>query len=208
MLPIYFASPGEFRDWLEKNHRSAAELWVGYHKKGTGVPSMTWQESVDEALCFGWIDGIRRSVDGDRYTIRFTPRKPRSNWSNINIERVAELTKLGRMTPAGREAFEARDEKRDYSYEETRRRELSPEQEKTFRSNRKAWAFFEAQPPGYRKTLIFWVTSAKKEETRTSRLNRLIAESAAGRRLGDSFTVRKKAKSATPRRTASQRDRS
>jgi uncharacterized protein YdeI (YjbR/CyaY-like superfamily) len=188
---IYFSSPAEFRAWLEEHHDTESELLVGYHKKSTGVPSMTWPESVDEALCFGWIDGIRRSVDEHRYTIRFTPRKAKSNWSNVNIRRVGELKTLGRMTPAGLKAFEQRETKRDYSYEETRSRRFTPEQETTFRANRKAWAFFEAQPPGYRKTLIYWVTSAKKNETRASRLQKLIAESAAGRRLGDSFTVRK-----------------
>ena len=195
MKPVYFASPAEFRAWLEKHHSSAAELLVGFHKRHTGKPSMTWPESVDEALSFGWIDGIRKSVDEDRYTIRFTPRKAKSNWSNINIRRFEELTKLGRMTPAGRKAFEERDTKRDYSYEETRQRSFTPEQEKTFRANRKAWAFFEKQPPGYRKTLIYWVTSAKKEETRATRLGKLIEASAAGRRIGDAFTVKKVSKS-------------
>lgn len=192
MKPIYFATPAEFRAWLEKHHDSATEVLVGFHKRHTGKPSLTWPESVDEALCFGWIDGIRKSVDEDRYTIRFTPRKPKSNWSNVNTKRVGELKKLGRMTPAGLKAFEERDAKRDYAYEETRQRSFTPEQEKTFRANKKAWAFFEVQPPGYRKTLTFWVTSAKKEETRASRLQKLIAESAAGRRYGDTFTVRKK----------------
>jgi uncharacterized protein YdeI (YjbR/CyaY-like superfamily) len=190
--PIYFASPAEFRTWLEAHHATEKEVLVGYHKKDTGKPSMTWPESVDEALCFGWIDGIRRRVDDERYTIRFTPRKPKSNWSNVNIKRVAELKRLGRMKPAGLKAFDERDTKREYSYEETRSRAFTPEQEKQFRKNKKAWAFFEAQPPGYRKTLIYWVTSAKKEETQASRLEKLIAESAAGRRLGDSFTVKKK----------------
>jgi uncharacterized protein YdeI (YjbR/CyaY-like superfamily) len=183
MKPIYFPSPAEFRTWLEKHHDSETEVLVGYHKKGTGIPSMTWPESVDEALCFGWIDGIRRRVDEDRYTIRFTPRKPKSNWSNVNIKRVAELTKLGRMTPAGLKVFEERDAKRDYAYEETRSRSFTPDQEKRFRANRKAWAYFEQQPPGYRRTMIFWVTSAKKEETQLGRLEKLIELSAAGKRL-------------------------
>lgn len=189
MDPKYFSKPAELRKWLERHHATEPELWVGFHKKHTGVPSLTWPESVDEALCFGWIDGIRKSVDEDRYVIRFTPRKPKSNWSNVNIKRVAELTKLGRMTPAGLKAFEERDRKRDYSYEETRSRSFTPEQEKAFRANRKAWKFFEEQPPGYRKTLIYWVTSAKKEATQTSRLQKLIDACAAGRRMGDSFTA-------------------
>ena len=190
--PTYFPTPADFRNWLQKHHASEQELWVGFHKKGSGIPSITWPESVDEALCFGWIDGIRKSIDDERYVIRFTPRKPKSNWSNVNIKRVAELTKLGRMAPAGLKAFEERDAKREYAYEETRSRSFTPEQEKTFRANKKAWAFFEAQPPGYRKTHIFWVTSAKKEETRAARLEKLIAASAAGQRYGDAFTVKSK----------------
>lgn len=165
---------------------------MGFYKKGSGKAGMSWAESVDEALCFGWIDGIRRRVDEERYTIRFTPRKARSNWSNVNVRRVGELAKLGRMTAAGLKAFEERDAKRDYSYEETRSRQLAPEQEKAFRANRKAWEFFGRQPPSYRKTLIYWVTSAKKEETRASRLQKLIEASAAGQRMGDAYTIRKK----------------
>ncbi|HXH06967.1 MAG TPA: YdeI/OmpD-associated family protein [Vicinamibacterales bacterium] len=205
--PTYFRSASEFRKWLDEHHASEVELWVGYHKKGTGVASMTWQESVDEALCFGWIDGIRKSIDESRYTIRFTPRRSGSNWSKINIERINELTKLGRMTTAGLKAFEQRNTKLDYSYEETRQRQFSPEQQQTFRANPKAWAFFEKQPPSYRKTLIYWVTSAKKEETRASRLKKLIIASAAGRRLGDSFTDRKKTTVPPTRRKASSRSR-
>jgi uncharacterized protein YdeI (YjbR/CyaY-like superfamily) len=177
---IYFSSPAEFRAWLEEHHDTEPELLVGYHKRGTGVPSMTWPESVDEALCFGWIDGIRRSVDENRYTIRFTPRRPRSNWSAVNIKRVAELKKLGKMTPAGLKAFEERVAKRDYAYE-ARRAELAPGYVKRF--SKKAWAFFENQPPYYRRTLSFWVMSAKKEETRLARLEKLIAACAAGKRL-------------------------
>ena len=184
MKPIYFASPAEFRTWLEKHHAKEKELLVGFHKKDTGKPSMTWPQSVDEALCFGWIDGVRKRVDDERYTIRFTPRKPKSNWSNVNIKRVAELKDLGRMTPAGLKAFEERETKRDYAYEETRSRAFTPEPEKIFRANRKAWAFFEAQPPGYRRTAIFWVLSAKREETRLKRLDTLIDDSAHGRRIG------------------------
>ena len=204
MTPTYFPTPADFRRWLEKHHATESELWVGFHKKASGVPSITWPESVDEALCFGWIDGIRKRVDDDRYVIRFTPRKRTSNWSNVNVKRVGELTKLGRMTPAGLKAFEERDTKREYSYEELRSRQFTKEQEKIFRANRKAWKFFEEQPPGYRKALIYWVTSAKKEETRASRLQKLIDECAAGRRLGDSFTVKAK----PSRRSPSARSRS
>jgi len=181
--PHFFATPGKFRAWLEKHHDSETELWVGFHRKDSGKPSITWPESVDEALCFGWIDGIRKSLDETSYVIRFTPRKAKSNWSNVNLERVAELTKLGRMTPAGLKVFEARDAKREYSYEQTRQAEFSEEIAQTFRANKKAWAFFEDQPPGYRKTLTFWVMSPKKEETRRARLERLIAASAAGERV-------------------------
>ena len=181
--PTFFATPGAFRAWLEKHHASAAELWVGFHKKATGTPSITWPESVDEALCFGWIDGIRKTIDQDRYVIRFTPRKPKSNWSNVNIKRVGELTKLGRMTPAGLKVFEERDAKREYSYEETRSRTFDSAIEKTFRGNKKAWKFFEEQPPGYRKMMTFWVMSAKRDETRLARLEKLIEASAAGKRI-------------------------
>lgn len=206
--PIYFASAKAFRKWLEKNHATEVEVWVGYHKKATGRPSMSWQQSVDQALCFGWIDGIRKTVDTERYTIRFTPRKRGSNWSRVNIDRVAELKEKGLMTAAGLSTFEQRQKSRDYSYEETRQRQFSPEQEGSFRANREAWAFFQAQPPGYRKTLIFWVTAAKKEETRARRLERLIGESAAGRRLGDSFTVRAKDAQAKAKRPRSRRGNS
>ena len=182
MKPIYFPSPAEFRAWLEKHHDSATELLVGFHKRGTGKPSMTWPESVDEALCFGWIDGVRRRVDEERYTIRFTPRTAKSNWSKVNLARVEELKKLGRMTPAGLRAYEQRSAKRDYAYE-SRPKEFSPEFEKRLKANKKAWAFFEAQPPYYRKLMIFWVMSAKRDETRLSRLEKLLAASAAGKRV-------------------------
>jgi uncharacterized protein YdeI (YjbR/CyaY-like superfamily) len=182
--PRYFRSPEAFRKWLEKNHATADELAVGFHKKGTGKPSMTWPESVDEALCFGWIDGIRRSVDDERYTIRFTPRRPKSNWSAVNIKRVAELEESGRMTDAGRAAFAKRSEARSaiYSYE-NKPEDLPPEDRKRFRANAEAWKFFSEQPRGYRNVALYWVLSAKKPETRARRLETLIADSAAGRRL-------------------------
>lgn len=183
MNPKYFATPAAFRAWLEKNHARETELWVGFHKVSTGKPSITWPQSVDEALCFGWIDGVRKSVDEERYMIRFTPRKTKSNWSNVNIKRVDELTKLGLMSEAGLKVFNGRDAKREYSYEQTRQAEFSDELAKKFRANKKAWTFFEAQPPGYRKTLTFWVMSPKKEETRLSRLEKLIETSAAGKRI-------------------------
>jgi uncharacterized protein YdeI (YjbR/CyaY-like superfamily) len=181
---IYFRSPAEFRKWLAAHHATETELLVGFHRKGTGRPSLTWPESVDEALCFGWIDGVRKRVDEMRYTIRFTPRRKTSIWSAINIARVAELSRLGRMKPAGVKAFQARDEKRSaiYAYE-NRPKALAPAYEKVLRRDKAAWAFFQAQPPSYRKLAAFWVMSARKEETRQKRLARLIADSAAGKRI-------------------------
>lgn len=181
---LYFPSPADFRRWLEKHHATEKALWVGYNKKGSGEPSLTWPESVDEALCVGWIDGIRKSVDDTRYKIRFTPRKPGSVWSSVNIKRVAELSEEGRMKPAGQKAFEARKENRSgiYAYEQ-RGEELPEPYAGRFRENQAAWDFYQALPPGYRKTINWWVVSAKQEETRLKRLEKLIAESAAGRRL-------------------------
>ena len=189
MKPTFFATPADFRAWLERNHETTPELLVGFYKKGSGKPSITWPESVDEALCFGWIDGVRRTVDDESYSIRFTPRRARSIWSNVNVNRVAELTKLGRMHPAGLRAFEARDPKRSgiYAYEGPRRQEfetLSPAYEKKLKANAKAWAFFEAQPPSYKRVISRYVMSAKKEETQLKRLARLIDDSAKGRRVG------------------------
>jgi len=184
-VPTFFATPDEFRAWLEAHHGTETELVVGFHKKGSGRPSITWPESVDQALCFGWIDGIRRSLDEESYTIRFTPRKPRSTWSAVNINRARELIDEGLMRPAGLAAFEARADDRSaiYSYEQRHSAVLPPEMEERFRANRAAWRFFEAQPPSYRKTAIYWVTSAKKVETRQKRLTTLIEDSANGRRI-------------------------
>ena len=184
MKPTYFASPADFRRWLEKHHSTENELLVGFHRKGSGTPSITWQESVDEALCFGWIDGVRRRVDETRYTIRFTPRRKRSNWSLINVNRVKELIAQKLMKPAGLAAYEARETKKTgiYAYE-NRPTELDEACAKVFRRDKAAWAFFQAQPPSYRKLANWWVTSAKKEETRQKRLARLIADSAAGKRI-------------------------
>lgn len=183
--PKYFATPAAFRTWLETHHASSSELLVGFYKKRSGKPSITWPESVDEALCFGWIDGIRRTVDDERYTIRFTPRKARSTWSAVNIKRVADLEKLGRMQPAGRAAFERRAESRSqiYSYEQRSEAVLDDAAERAFRANARAWEFFNAQPPSYRRTAVYWVMTAKKEETRKSRLATLIDDSAHERRL-------------------------
>jgi uncharacterized protein YdeI (YjbR/CyaY-like superfamily) len=177
----YFRTKAELRAWFQRNHHSSAELVVGYYKRSTGKASITWQESVDEALCFGWIDGIRRSVDEERYTNRFTPRRPGSNWSAINIRRARELIDEGRMTAPGLRAFEARREDRSavYSYEQ-RPATLDPPYERRLRANRRAWADFQSRPPHYRKTAIHWVMSAKREETRERRLGVLIESSAAG----------------------------
>ena len=181
----FFETPAEFRAWLEANHETATELWVGLHKKSTGRPSITWAEAVDQALCFGWIDGIRKSVDEHSYTNRFTPRKPTSNLSKVNIEKVARLKEQGLMAPAGLHAFEARDEANSGTYSfEQRPQALPPEYTERFRQNDPAWAFFQAQPPGYRRTVIHWVSSAKREETRLKRLDTLIEDSANGRRIG------------------------
>ena len=186
MKPRFFATPDDFRAWLEANHDLESEVVVGFHKKHTGLPSLTWTESVREALCFGWIDGVRRRIDDDSYSIRFTPRKQGSNWSVVNVRHVAELTRAGRMHRAGIEAFEARTSEKTgvYTYENRHKAKLGPEQEERFRSNKQAWKFFQAQPPGYRQTAIFWVVSAKLEETRDRRLTTLIGDSAQHRRIG------------------------
>ena len=180
----YFKSASDFRRWLEKNHATTQELWVGYYKKGSGRPSMTWPESVDEALCFGWIDGIRKSVDDLRYTIRFTPRRRGSIWSAVNIKRARELSDKGLMKPDGSTAFDARKEYRSgiYSYEQ-RSTSLNGIYEKKLRQNKAARKFFYAQSPSYRKVIGWWIVSAKQEVTRTKRLERLIRESARGKRL-------------------------
>ena len=181
---LYCAEPKDFRAWLEQHHATTAEQWVGFYKRASGVASITWPESVDQALCYGWIDGIRRSIDGDRYAIRFTPRRPGSIWSAVNIRRAQELIATRQMRAAGRSAFDARDEEksRKYSFEQENV-SFTPEQERSLRSNRKAWAFFQAQPPSYRKTATWWVVSAKQEATRQKRLATLIADSAAGLRI-------------------------
>jgi uncharacterized protein YdeI (YjbR/CyaY-like superfamily) len=182
--PEFFPSPAAFRAWLEKNHTRATELLVGYYKVGTGKPSMTWSESVDQALCFGWIDGVRRSIDKESYCIRFTPRKPTSTWSAINIRKVKELTKQGLMRPAGLAAFEKRKKKKSgiYSYE-NRPHEFPATFEKNFRANKAAWTFFSQQAPSYRRMVVYWVVSARKEETQMSRLAKAIDASAGGKRL-------------------------
>jgi uncharacterized protein YdeI (YjbR/CyaY-like superfamily) len=174
--PRFFASPAEWRAWLEKHHAVAEELWVGLYKRQSGLPSITWPESVDGALCFGWIDGVRKSIDQVSYKIRFTPRKPRSIWSAINIKRAKELSKLGLMQAAGLAAFGKRDGDRSaiYAYEQRKSAKMPSNFEKQFRANAGAWAFFKAQAPWYQRTSTYWVISAKKEETRLKRLAILI----------------------------------
>ncbi|HEX7706891.1 MAG TPA: YdeI/OmpD-associated family protein [Thermoanaerobaculia bacterium] len=181
----FFRSATEFRRWLESHHSTADELWVGFYKKAASRRGITYAEAVDESLCFGWIDGIRKRIDEERYANRFTPRKPRSNWSDVNTRRVAELTAAGRMHPAGLAAFQLRDESRAgvYSFENRAAATLTPMQEARFRKSARAWTFFEAQPPGYRKTAIWWVVSAKREQTREKRLTTLIDDSANGLRI-------------------------
>ena len=184
MKPRFFREPSAFRAWLAKNHADASELLVGFHKKGSGKPSMTWPESVDQALCFGWIDGVRKSLDDDSYTIRFSPRRPKSIWSAVNIKRAGELIDDGAMAPAGLSAFEARLENRSgiYSYEQ--REDTLPEPYAgKLRKHKAAWSFFHAQPPSYRKKVGWWIVSAKQEPTRLMRLTRLIEASASGKRL-------------------------
>jgi uncharacterized protein YdeI (YjbR/CyaY-like superfamily) len=183
MEPTFFATPAEFRAWLERHHADGKELLVGFHKKGSGRPSITWQESVDEALCFGWIDGVRRSIDAESYSIRFTPRQKRSIWSAANIKRARELIELGRMTPAGLAAFEARTDDRSavYSHERRNAAQLEPEQQARFEAEPAAWEWFQRQALWYRRAALHWVTSAKRPETRERRLDALIADSAAGR---------------------------
>lgn len=180
----FFESPSDFREWLEENHQVARELWVGFYKKSSGRPSITWPEAVDQALCFGWIDGIRKSIDEVSYTNRFTPRKPGSVWSAVNIKRATELAELGLMQPAGLAAFEKRDEHKAqlYSYERAGSK-LDEAYEQMFRENERAWSFFQAQAPSYRRSANWWIMSAKKEETRLRRLAILIEESEKGSRL-------------------------
>jgi uncharacterized protein YdeI (YjbR/CyaY-like superfamily) len=181
--PIFFKSPQEFYDWLEEHHETETEVYVGFHKTHTGKRAMSWSEAVDQALCFGWIDTRSNSIDEDRYMQRFTPRKPGSNWSKINVEKVANLTEAGLMRPAGLAAFEKRTDAKTGVYSFERESELSPEYEARLRANAAAADYFDSRPPWYRRTAIHLVMSAKREETRLRRLNRLIEDSAAGRDL-------------------------
>jgi uncharacterized protein YdeI (YjbR/CyaY-like superfamily) len=179
--PIFFKSPQEFYDWLEENHESETEVYVGFHKTHTGKRAMSWSEAVDQALCFGWIDTRTNSIDEDRYMQRFTPRKPGSNWSKINVEKVAKLKEAGLMRPAGLAAFDKRSDERTGVYSFERENATLPaEYEEQLRANPAAAEYFDARPPWYRRTATHWVTSAKREETRLRRLAQLIEDSAAG----------------------------
>jgi uncharacterized protein YdeI (YjbR/CyaY-like superfamily) len=200
MKPTFFATPREFRGWLEAHHATDTELLVGFYKRGTGKPSISWPESVDEALCFGWIDGVRKSLSDEAYTIRFTPRKRTSNWSAINVTRVAALESLGRMAPAGRAAFAARTPERTgvYSFERDVEAQLTQGEEKKLRANAAAAAFFDAQPPWYRRAAKHWVVSAKREATRARRLDQLIRDSAANRKIGPLARPASKTVAASP----------
>jgi uncharacterized protein YdeI (YjbR/CyaY-like superfamily) len=183
MKPTFFESPSKLRAWLEKHHARRTELWVGFHKKGSGKPSITWPESVDALLCFGWIDGVRKSLNETSYTIRVTPRKTKSKWSAINARRIQELKKLGLVHTRGLKAFEARAAENTYSYEQRNVAKLGGRFEKLFRANKTAWDFFRSQAPSYQRTATWWVISAKKEETKVKRLERLIEDSALGQSI-------------------------
>ena len=184
-MPIFFKTASEFNAWLEKHGGTEPEVIVGYYKRDSGRPSMTWPESVDEALCFGWIDGVRKNVDEHSYQIRFTPRKPSSTWSAINIEKVRVLQSQGRMREPGLKAFSNRLEAKSkiYSYEQADTATLESTEEALFRQNKKAWKFFEAQPLGYRHLVIWRIISAKRPGTRQARLAKLIEASENGKRL-------------------------
>jgi uncharacterized protein YdeI (YjbR/CyaY-like superfamily) len=194
MKPMFFATPEAWRAWLEQHHDSKTELLVGFYKRDSGQPSITWPESVDQALCFGWIDGVRRRLDEVSYTIRFTPRKTTSIWSAVNLRRVEELRALGLMRPAGLTAFEARSDKRSriYAYEQSEQAVLAPEFARRFQAQPEAWAFFQAQAPSYQRSSLHWVMTAKKEETRQKRFDTLLRDSAEGRILRQ-FNYRPKA---------------
>jgi uncharacterized protein YdeI (YjbR/CyaY-like superfamily) len=200
MEPIFFPTPADLRAWLAANHDKAQELWVGYYKTKTGRPSVTWPGSVDQALCFGWIDGVRKSIDGDSYMIRFTPRKSDSTWSAINIKKVEELTAQGLMHPAGIAAFENRKEAKTgiYSYEQRENAVLDEAQEQQFRAHPSAWEFFESRPRSYRRVAIWWVVSAKKPETRAKRMATLIELSAAGELIPQFIPRRSTGKRSNP----------
>jgi uncharacterized protein YdeI (YjbR/CyaY-like superfamily) len=185
MQPTFFDSAPAFRAWLEQNHETAAELYVGFHKKESGLGGLTKAEAIDEALCFGWIDGIIHRIDAQSYCHRFTPRRPGSNWSNVNLAHVRRLHSAGKMHPAGLAAHAARKADRTglYSFENRKTAKLPPAMQRQFKSAKKAWAFFSIQAPSYQRISAHWVITAKQAATREARLAKLIKASAAGRRL-------------------------
>jgi uncharacterized protein YdeI (YjbR/CyaY-like superfamily) len=192
MEAVFFESEQAFRQWLEQNHATETVLLLGIYKKASGKPTVTYKQAVDQALCFGWIDGVGGTIDEERYTVRFTRRKPHSIWSQVNIKRVAELSDAGMMHPYGLEVFNSRDLSKQNLYaNEQQQIELPAEYEAKFRANAQAWEYFQLQPPGYRRNAIWWVVSAKQEATRLKRLEILIEDSAAGRRI-KSLTPRSK----------------
>jgi len=184
--PLFFASPADWRRWLATYHKSVDELWVGFHKRASGRPSITWPEAVDEALCYGWIDGLRKSIDDHSYMIRFTPRRKGSTWSAVNLRRVKELIRGKRMRAAGTRAYRARTAANTglYSFEQRKKMKLPPAYLREFKANAEAWRVFQSRPPWYQRTAIFWVVSAKQEETRRRRFSILIHDSARGRPIG------------------------
>jgi len=180
---IFFETPEQLRDWFDANHATATELWLGSYKKSTGKPSVSWSDAVDEALCVGWIDSVRYSLDADRAAQRFTPRRKGSNWSAINVAKIAELREAGRLRSAGEAAFAQRREDRTavYSFERLEDAELTAEEEARFRANEAAWTWFSARPPSFRKQALHWVVAVKRPDTRAAHLDMLIEDSAAGR---------------------------
>jgi uncharacterized protein YdeI (YjbR/CyaY-like superfamily) len=185
MDPLFFSKPDDFRAWLDQNHEKETELLVGFYKINSGKPTMTWPESVDQALCYGWIDGVRKSLGNEAYTIRFTPRKPTSIWSAVNIDKMEELQKQGLVKPYGMAAFERRTESKSrvYSHERKEDAELSPDMEKKFKAEKAAWEFFMKQAPSYRKAVIHLIVSAKQEKTQRSRFEKLLAASKECKRI-------------------------
>lgn len=186
MKPKFFKKGNAFRSWLEKNHNKKDELYVGYYKKATGKPSITWPDSVDEAICYGWIDGIRQKYNEDSYTIRFTPRKPKSTWSAVNVRKAEALIKEGRMQPAGLAAYQKKQDSNSgiYSFEQEKDNiKLPPEYLRQFKKNKNAWQYFDNEAPHYKRAAIWWVISAKREETRNRRMNTLIEDSENGLRI-------------------------
>jgi uncharacterized protein YdeI (YjbR/CyaY-like superfamily) len=192
MKAKFFTNQSEFRKWLNRNHGKADELWVGYYKKGTGIPSLSWPESVDEALRYGWIDGLRKSIDEESYRIRFTPRRSGSTWSDVNIKRAKELKKQGKLKPAGIRAFENRKRTTGLNPSGSKSMDLSRQFEDKLKSNKKAWEYFSALAPSFRNLSIGWVMSAKKEETRLRRFGILIESSEKGRLVPPLIVSRKK----------------